>query len=92
LKALTTPTLCEPRYAIIPSRLVATLGNRLTPGFKTNVLEPAFTSGFEIHSDENSGPFALTPMQLGADATASSQRLDWTILKFTDFEVTAFGY
>ena len=31
-------------------------------------------------------------MQWGDDATARSQRLDWTLLKFTNFEVTAFGY
>ena len=36
--------------------------------------------------------FGISPMQWGDDATARSQRLDWTLLKFTNFEVTAFGY
>ena len=31
-------------------------------------------------------------MQWGDDSTARSRRLDWTLLKFTNFEVAAFGY
>ena len=42
-------------------------------------------SGFATSND-------FAPEQWGTDATARSQRLDWTVLKATNFQLTAFGY
>jgi hypothetical protein len=50
---------------------------------------PAFISGFATSSN-NMDPFATG--RSGNDATAMSQRLDWTVWKAANFELTAFGY
>jgi hypothetical protein len=70
----------------------AGLGPALS-GFGTNRAGPAFSLGFGMNGDENSGAFSPTGALLwGGDATARSQRLDWTFVHLENFEVTAFGY
>jgi hypothetical protein len=53
---------------------------------------PAFTPGFGMQDNENSGPFGLSSVPLGAAAMARSQKVDWTIVNLENFGVTAFGY
>ena len=52
----------------------------------------AFTPGFGMQGDENSGAFGLTPVPWGATAMARSQKVDWTLINLKNFGVTAFGY
>ena len=52
----------------------------------------AFTPGFGMQGDENSGAFGLTPVPWGATAMARSQKVDWTLVNLKNFGVTAFGY
>jgi hypothetical protein len=67
-------------------------GPAFTPGFGTNFAGQTLIPGLEMNHEENSEPFGLTPAQLGADRMAKSQRLDWTVVNFKNFGVTAFGY
>jgi hypothetical protein len=68
-------------YSATGSPLKLTVRQASSGGF----VGRAFTAGADP-------AFGISPMQWGDDATARSQRLDWTLLKFTNFEVTAFGY
>jgi hypothetical protein len=67
-------------------------GPAFTPGFGTNLAGPTLIPGFGTNSDDNSGQFRLTAVSSGADAMATSQRLDWTLVNLKNFRVTAFGY
>jgi hypothetical protein len=61
-------------------------------GSVTNFAGPSSSPGFGTNGNENSGPFGLTPALWGADATARSQRLDWTLVNLRNFGMTAFSY
>jgi hypothetical protein len=51
-----------------------------------------FTGGFGLTNEETSGPFGLSPTAWGANATAKSQRVDWTLVNLKNFGLTTFGY
>jgi hypothetical protein len=62
-------------------------------GFGANGAGPAFSPGFKMNGGDNSRLLSPNPALLwGSDATARSQRLDWTFVNAKNFGVTAFSY
>lgn len=72
-------------YSVLDTALKWSMREASSAGFAG----PAFISGFATSSN-NMDPFATG--RSGNDATARSQRLDWTVWKAANFELTAFGY
>jgi hypothetical protein len=51
-----------------------------------------FVRDLSLNDEATSQPFGLTATELGDNAIAKSQRVDWRLVDLKDFGVTVFGY